>query len=240
MSINALRQTLQSHADPLRAQKMQRFFKTGVGEYGEGDVFFGVSVPQLRKLARQWYDKLSAEEIESLLYTPIHEQRLLALLIWVLQFQKGDAHLKQKVYDAYTKHMAQVNNWDLVDSSASYIVGAYLYKRERAVLHTWVTSHNLWKRRIAIVATHYFIRQKDFDTTLSLAAALLGDRHDLIHKATGWMLREVGKQDEAVLRGFLDAHADVMPRTMLRYALERLEEPVRRHYMRLARLKPRT
>lgn len=233
MSITSIREALADHAHPPRAEKKQIFFKTGVGEYGEGDVFIGVPVPEIRQLSRKWYHRLARRDIEELLYAEIHEERRLALCILVLQFQKGDKKIKKEVYDYYMAHIGQVNNWDLVDSSASYIVGAYLYARERDILHKLVRSRNLWERRIAIVSTHYFIRQKDFETTIALATKLLGDSHDLIHKAVGWMLREVGKQDEAVLIAFLDTHAALMPRTMLRYALERLEEPVRRHYMKV-------
>ena len=230
MSINTIRQALQSHADPVRAEHSKRFFKTGAGQYGEGDIFIGVTVPLMRKIART-HRTLARADIEKLLYSKIHEERFLSLCILVLQFQKGEEKEQADIYRYYMAHTKQVNNWDLVDSSASYIAGAYLYEREKTVLYRLAHSTNLWERRIGIVATHFFIRKKSYATTLAIAEELLGDRHDLIHKAVGWMLREVGKQEEKVLRDFLDRHAAHMPRTALRYALERLDTPVRVHYM---------
>lgn len=230
MSITVVRQALHSHADPVRAEHSQRFFKTGPGQYGEGDTFIGVTVPQLRTIARA-HRTLARADIEKLLYSKIHEERLLALFILVLQFQKGDATEQEAIYRYYMAHTEQVNNWDLVDSSASYIVGAYLYERDKAVLYRLAQATNLWERRIAIVSTHFFIRKKSYVATRAIAEQLLGDTHDLIHKAVGWMLREVGKQEEKVLLDFLDRHAAHMPRTALRYALERLEPSVRAHYM---------
>ncbi len=230
MSLHLIRQALQRHADPVRAEHSQRFFKTGPGQYGEGDIFIGLTVPQTRTIART-HRTLPRPDIERLLYSKIHEERLLALFILVLQFQKGDEKEQEAVYRYYMSHTKQVNNWDLVDSSASYIAGAYLYERDKAVLYRLAHSTNLWERRIGIVATHFFIRKKSYSTTLAIAEQLLGDTHDLIHKAVGWMLREVGKKDKNVLLDFLDRHAAHMPRTTLRYALERLDRPVRVHYM---------
>ncbi|MEM7362314.1 MAG: DNA alkylation repair protein [Bacteroidota bacterium] len=232
--IEAIREALKDLSTPARAERSKSFFKTGEGQYGEGDVFIGVSVPDLRRVSRR-YQTLSHDEVHTLLYSSIHEERLLALYILVLQFQQGDEQIKEEVYDYYLTHRKQVNNWDLVDCSASYIVGAYLFQRDRSILHEMIVSSNLWERRIAMVGTHYFIRKKDFQTTLSLAEKLLGDRHDLLHKASGWMLREVGKQDEQTLRNFLDQHAAQMPRTMLRYSIERLDSSTRQHYMKIER-----
>lgn len=168
-----------------------------------------------------------------MLYAPIHEERLLALIILVRQFQQGDAKSQEEIFRYYLAHTTQVNNWDLVDTSAHHIVGAYLYEKDRAILLELATSTNLWERRIAMVATLYFIRKGEGETTFTLAQKLLRDSHDLIHKATGWMLREAGKQNKAALCAFLDKHACQMPRTMLRYALEKFEPLVRRHYMDL-------
>lgn len=234
MSLQQIRQALHAHADPIRAEHSKRFFKTGRGQYGEGDTFIGVSVPHARKISRQYYT-LPKEELKSLLYSPLHEERLLAMYILVLQFQKGNEKAQDEVYHYYLAHTKQVNNWDLVDSSASYIVGAYLYERDRTILYQLSRSKDLWERRIAIVATHYFIRKKDVKTTVEIAEILLKDSHDLIHKAVGWMLREVGKQDEDALLAFLDRHASYMPRTMLRYSLERLPESVRKNYMKMGK-----
>ena len=228
----SIRQALKDLATPVRAERSKSFFKTGAGEYGEGDVFIGISVPDLRKVAAA-YRTLSLTEVDTLLHSQIHEERLLSLYILVLQFQQGDAQVKKEVYHHYLKHRKQVNNWDLVDCSAAYIVGVYLFERDRTILNEMIVSSNLWERRIAMVSTHYFIRQQDFHTTLSLAQKLLDDPHDLLHKASGWMLREVGKQDEKHLRTFLDQHATKMPRTMLRYSLEKLDKKARQHYMNL-------
>lgn len=189
--IDRLRQTLRDLGDPEIATHSQRFFKTGPGEYGEGDLFRGIRVPVLRKLVKE-QDGLSLDDIERLLHTPFHEDRLLALLILVRRYQHGDAATKEAVYDRYLRNTAYINNWDLVDSSAPQIVGAHLLEQPRDLLYTFVASDDLWERRIAIIATLAFIRQDDFEDTLKLSARLLEDDEDLIHKAVGWMLREVG------------------------------------------------
>jgi 3-methyladenine DNA glycosylase AlkD len=231
-TLAGLRRQLAALGDPLAATALLRFFKTGPGEYGAGDCFRGIHVPALRTLARE-HAGLPLTQVLRLLASRWHEDRLVALLILVRQFERGDASARARVYAAYGTQTGRINNWDLVDLSAPNIVGAWLLSRdEPKPLMRLAQSDVLWERRIAIVASHAFIRQRRFDVTLSLATHLLDDRHDLIHKATGWMLREVGKRDAAVLTGFLDRHAGRMPRTMLRYAIERFGPATRQRYLR--------
>lgn len=213
-------------ADPAKAQVLQRFFKTGKGQYGEGDVFIGVTVPLSRQVAMK-YAGISLEDVKGLLYSKIHEERLVALMILV---QKSKADL-EGVARFYIDNISQVNNWDLVDLSSPLILGAYLEMRDRSILYRLTASDKLWERRIAIIATQHFIRKGDFADTLKISEMLLGDTHDLMHKAVGWMLREVGKRDLAAEEGFLKRHIKKMPRTALRYALERFPEEKRRAYM---------
>lgn len=216
----ALRARILSLGSPERARGVLRYFKTALGEYGEGDVFVGVSVPELRRVARE-YRALSLAAVFLLLRDPVHEVRMFALLLLVDAFQRGDPRQRELVYRRYLKSARFINNWDLVDVSAAQIVGAWLLGRDTSPLDTLARSPVLWERRISIVATHLFIRQGCCTETLRIAEALLKDKEDLIHKATGWMLREVDKRDPAALDAFLAAHRDAMPRTMLRYALER-------------------
>ena len=227
--LESLREELRRIATPV-AQRKGIFFKTGPGDYAEHDQFLGVPVPQLRKLAKS-YDLLSMDEVVDLLQSPINEERLLALFILVERYQHGDDVAQDLIYRLYQTHIKQVNNWNLVDSSAHLIVGAHLYQRDKTPLLVLANSDVLWERRIAMVATWYFIRQNNFDWTVKLSKLLLKDTHDLIHKAVGWMLREIGKRDEAVLVQFLDQYADKMPRTTLRYAIERFPLEGRRGYL---------
>jgi 3-methyladenine DNA glycosylase AlkD len=229
-SLAAIRRQLRVHASPEDAVFLQRFFKTGPGEYGEGDEFLGVRVPAARRVAREC-DGLPFDDLGRLLDSKFHEERLLALLALVRRFERGDATMRGRVFQFYLDHLSQVNNWDLVDSSAPNIVGGWLLDRPRALLDELADAQCLWSRRVAVLATLAFIRQGDFACTLRLCRRLLGDRHDLMHKACGWMLREVGKRNPSVLLEFLEAHAAGMPRTMLRYALERLPETQRREFM---------
>lgn len=224
------RAQLDAHASPEVAAGSARFFKTGPGQYGEGDRFVGVRVPTIRKVARQFRD-LPLTEVETLLHSPIHEERLLALLILVLSLRTCDDAHREAIYDFYLANVRHVNNWDLVDSSAPAIVGGYLCDKSRKPLIRLAKSANLWQRRIAIVATQHFIRLGDIDDTLVLSRLLLGDKEDLIHKATGWMLREVGTKNPAALRAFLAEHGPDMPRTMLRYAIEHFSPEQRRAYL---------
>lgn len=214
---------------------LQRFFKTGAGEYGEGDRFLGVRVPATRRIVKQFPDATLKDAL-ALLKPNWHEERLLALLLMVRMYQRGDETARQRVYDAYVSHTKFINNWDLVDSSAEHIVGPHLVGRANAkrVLMKLAKSKDLWERRIAMLSTFHFVKREDFALTLALAEQLLHDKADLIHKATGWMLREVGNRNRSELTHFLDTHSRDMPRTMLRYALEKLPEPTRRHYLKKA------
>lgn len=223
---------LREKINPEKAEFLPRFFKTGPGEYGEGDKFLGVVVPDQRKVAREFKD-LPLLQIEKLLDDPIHECRLTGLLILVDQFKKAkDNAVRNSLCDFYLSKLDRVNNWDLVDSSSRDILGAWLHdKKDRRVLDKLAKSDDLWRQRVAMVSTYWFIKRGDFDDTLRLAEKFLTHQHDLMHKAVGWMLREVGNMDEAVLTGFLDRHATKMPRTMLRYAIEKLPEPKRKAYM---------
>lgn len=224
------RRELAAHANAKDAKILSWFFKTGPGEYGAGDRFRGIRVPVLRKIARQ-LSELSQPDALRLLHSPYHEDRLLALLVWVAQFERGDDACRGRLHDVYLSHTRSINNWDLVDLSAPNIAGAWALSHGTRRLLELSRSHSLWERRLAIVATHAFIRAHRFNPTLVIARRLLHDPEDLLHKATGWMLREVGKRDADVLRGFLARHAKVMPRTMLRYAIERFPEPERKRWM---------
>ena len=229
-AIRAVRRDVRKVARAERAEINKWFFKTGPGEYGAGDRFLGVTVPQLRTLARNYAD-LPLTEAVRLLRSPWHEERLLALFILVGQFTRGDAPARQAIHQAYLRNTKSINNWDLVDSSAAQIVGAHLETRDRRLLRRLARSKSLWERRIAMIATYHYIRQGDFTDALAIAALLRRDEHDLIHKAVGWMLREIGKRDRTAEERFLRAHARTMPRTMLRYAIEKFPEPLRRKYL---------
>lgn len=197
------------------------FFKTGPGEYAEHDQFIGVSVPQLRRIAKQFQNNVLSDICE-LLHSNINEEGLLALFILICQYEKADSAQKKNLYQFYCDNLLHINNQNLVDSSAYHIVGNYLYDKDREFLFELAQSNNLWKRRIAIVATFFFIRNNDISSTIQIVQILISDSHDLIHKAVGWMLREVGKRNKCVLITFLKKHKHEMPRTMFRYAIERL------------------
>lgn len=225
------RAALRAHADPGRAKFLVRFFKTGKGEYAEGDRFLGVTVPLARSVARQ-FPNLSYTDVRSLLTSPMHEERLTALLMLVARFERGDGAVRKQVYSFYLDNLDCVNNWDLVDLSADKIVGAYLFPAAKPrLLVTLTRSRNLWHRRIAIVATNFYIRRGVYEPTLTVSGLLVNDSHDLIHKATGWMLREVGKRSLATEERFLKARCREMPRTMLRYAVERFPQARRLRYL---------
>lgn len=231
--LDALQRELRAHASPARARNLERFFKTGPGEYGEGDVFLGLTVPQIRSIARS-FGSLSLSNIGVLLESEAHEERLCALLMLVHAFERGDAKTRRSIYRFYIDHAAHINNWDLVDLSAPNIVGAYLLttKDSGAVLVRLAKSKNLWRRRIAILATFAFIRAGRHVPTFNIARMLLADSHDLIHKAVGWMLREVGKRiGQDVEEEFLKKYYARMPRTMLRYAIERFPKRQRIAYL---------
>lgn len=227
--LNELRQETRSLANPEKAKILSRFFKTGKGEYGEGDQFLGITVPQSRVLARK-YSGMLLQEVAELLKSTFHEERLVALLILVRKYQKGDEKQKSDIFSFYLNSTHWINNWDLVDQSADKIIGAGL-RDDRGILYSLARSENLWERRIAMIATFHFIRKNDFKDTFKIAELLLSDRHDLIHKAVGWMLREVGKRDPEAQEAFLREHYRKMPRTMLRYAIEKFSEDRRKFYM---------
>lgn len=222
---------LHSLADPVRANHSLRFFKTGVGEYGEGDQFLGLTNPQIRDTVRQYWKGTKLNEAIKLIHSPLHEVRLTGLLILVEKYQHG---LDQdKIYSLYLENTAYVNNWDLVDLTAHKIVGHYLLDRPRDILYQLARSDSLWERRISIISTFAFIKQHDYTDAIKLATILLHDPQDLINKAVGWVLREVGKKDLPTLIKFLDTHASSMPRTMLRYSIEKLDPKTRQHYLAL-------
>ncbi len=218
-------------ADPGRAVLLQRFFKTGPGEYSEGDVFLGLTVPMIRTIAGQ-FRGLPIPEINTLLASKFHEARLAALFILVAQFEGGGDDIRKRVYAFYLTQTPRINNWDLVDGSAHQIVGGWLSNRSRRPLHRLAKSKNLWERRIAMIATFYFLKLGDLDETWALADVLIADEHDLIHKAVGWMLREAGKRDQARLETWLQSRYQRMPRTMLRYAVEKLPPSRRQDYLK--------
>ena len=229
--LQAIRTTLRSLADPEQAKNLQRFFKTGPGEYGEGDRFLGLRIPQIRTLVKQ-LGIVPLATIKSLLRSPLHEERMLALLLMIKRYQNTDESGQQTLYRLYLNSTAYINNWDLVDVSAKHIVGDWLYPRSRRPLYTLAKSDSLWERRIAILATFHFIARDEFGDSLKIAERLLHDPHDLIHKAVGWMLREIGKRDRKTEEAFLQRHYRSMPRTMLRYAIERFPEKRRQAYLR--------
>jgi 3-methyladenine DNA glycosylase AlkD len=231
--LSVVRNLLREAADPADAEGALRYFKTAPGEYGHGDRFLGVRAPALRRISKEC-DGLTLGDLGKLLDSEWHEERSLALLAMVRRYGRH-ADEREALYALYFEKLGRINNWDLVDVSAADIVGAHLRERSRAPLRKLARSESVWERRIAIIATHHFIRRGEFEETLRIAGLLLRDRHDLIHKAAGWMLREVGERDGAAEEVFLDRHAAEMPRTMLRYAIEKFSEPERRKYMQMKR-----
>ena len=228
--LNSIKKDLQAESDPLKKKGLSRFFKTGKGEYGEGDIFLGVTVPKIRRVAKKYKD-VSLDEIRTLLRSLIHEERLTALLILVENFRKADETEKTEIFNLYLKNTKYINNWDLVDLSASRIVGEFLKDKPVDILYTLAKSKSLWERRIAIISTFQFIWEGRFAETLKISKILLTDRHDLIHKAVGWMLREVGKRSFKTEEEFLKKHYKKMPRTMLRYSIEKFPEKLRLRYL---------
>ncbi|HLB57911.1 MAG: DNA alkylation repair protein [Gammaproteobacteria bacterium RIFCSPHIGHO2_02_FULL_42_13] len=230
MSYRMVRKKLRSLANSETAVILQRFFKTGSGQYGEGDKFLGIKVPQLRKVAKEFQD-LKLSDVQKLLHSSNHEERLLAIIFLVNRFSTADEKTQERVYQLYLKNTRYINNWDLVDLSAHHIVGAYLFSRAKKLLYALAVSNDLWERRIAMLSTFYYIKRSRFQEALKISKILLYDEHDLIHKAVGWMLREIGKRDLAVEEDFLKSHYKKMPRTMLRYAIERFPESKRKRYL---------
>ena len=230
MTAQEISKLLGALADPVIAEHSQRYFKTGKGEYGEGDRFLGIRVPVLRAQVKKC-GVVALEDVQRLLMSAFHEERLFALLLLVRKFAKGNADERTAIYNLYLKNILRINNWDLVDSSASHIVGAYLEPGDKKILYELARSNRVWDRRIAVMSTFQFIGNHQFDDSIKLAKLLLGDEEDLIHKAVGWMLREIGKRDIAVEKDFLRAHYTKMPRTMLRYAIEKFPGRVRKKYL---------
>lgn len=230
-TVKTLKKVIKEKQNPQKARVLQSFFKTGKGQYAEGDIFYGLSVPESRVLAKEFQD-VAFEEIPELLHSKIHEERLIALFLLIEKFQKGDALQKKKVVDFYLDSTAWINNWDLVDTSAYKVLGEYLLEKETKILTRLVQSKDLWEKRIGIVATFAFIRKGRLDETFRLAKILMKDNHDLIHKAVGWMLREAGKRDRIPLEVFLEEYAAQMPRTMLRYAIEKFNLQERNYYLK--------
>ena len=228
--LNQLKGDLLQLSNPEKAKNSSRYFQTGKGQYGEGDVFLGIPVPEQRRIAKR-YLNLPLDDIQELLSSEIHEHRLTALLILVSKYGKADNPGKEEIFNFYLKNTENINNWDLVDLTAPKIVGDYLFNKDASILFKLAKSNNLWERRIAVLSTFKFIDNNNFEDALSIAKLLLHDKHDLIHKAVGWMLREIGKRDQEIEEQFLSKHHMQMSRTMLRYAIEKFEENKRKFYL---------
>ena len=231
MTARDIQKKLKKLANKNKAKILQGFFKTGPGAYGEGDIFLGINVPVLRKIAAEHRD-ISLAEVKTLLKSKFHEERLIALLIMVVKYSRGDVSEQEKIFELYLKSTRHINNWDLVDVTAGHIVGEYLHDKNKQPLYHLVKSKSLWERRISIVSTYAFIRRDKFSHTLKISALLLSDDEDLIHKAVGWMLREVGKRDLQAEEKFLIKYYNKIPRTTLRYAIERFPETKRKRYLK--------
>ncbi len=231
MKASDIHDLMYSMKNPEQETNLLRFFKTGPGEYGEGDQFLGLKVPQVRQIAKKCSD-VTINEVIKLLHSPFHEERLLSLFLLTKKFEKGDDIQKSNIYNLYLQNTSFINNWDLVDLSADKIIGAWLFNKDKSILNELATSDDLWKRRIAIMTTFYFIKNGEFNKTLELAFLLLNDKEDLIHKAVGWMLRETGKRDFDTEFKFLKKHYNRMPRTMLRYAIERFPEEMSQQFLK--------
>jgi len=229
--LSQLKKDLKKAGNKKQAKLLQRFFKTGKGEYGEGDIFLGIKVPIQREISKK-YCGLNLPKIQDLLNSKIHEHRLVALIILVNKYKKADEREKARIFNFYLKNTKKINNWDLVDTSAHKIVGDFLLDKKRKILYDLAESKNLWEKRISIISTFAFIDNHEFDDSLRISRILLKDEHDLIHKAVGWALREIGKKDQKVEEKFLKQYYKKMPRTMLRYAIERFEEKKRLRYLK--------
>lgn len=226
-----IKKELQKLANPRKAKLLARYFKTGKGEYGEGDIFLGITVPIQREVAKKFYKQITISEVQKLLQSKIHEHRLTALMILTLKYQVGEIKEKKAIVNIYLKNTKWTNNWDLIDLSSNKIVGNYLLDKPRDILYKLARSKSIWERRIAIMATFEFINDLSYDDSLKIATILLHDPHDLIQKAVGWMLREVGKRNLSAEIKFLDQYYKTMPRTMLRYAIEKFDPEKRKFYL---------
>lgn len=229
--LNSLLDELKNIADPERARNLSWFFKTGKGEYGEGDIFLGIAVPQLRQISKR-YQELDLNDLQKLLESKIHEHRLSALMILRFKYQSSKIMDQKAIIRFYLKNTKKINNWDLVDLSCHYILGNYLLTRDRKILYKLARSKNLWEKRIAIITTFAFIHENQFEDSIKISEVLLRDNHDLIHKAVGWTLREIGKKDKKTELDFLNKHYKTMPRTMLRYAIEKFSDQERKFYLK--------
>ncbi|SHJ43503.1 3-methyladenine DNA glycosylase AlkD [Dethiosulfatibacter aminovorans DSM 17477] len=228
-----IRKELEKYIDDEKAEFLPRFFKTGEGEYGEGDKFIGVTVPNQKKVVQKFYKEATLDDAVELLHSEIHEHRLTALLLLVKKFERSkDEDHKEKIYSLYIENTDCVNNWDLVDSSAHKIMGPYLEERDKGILYEFAEMDNLWKQRIAIITTYHFIKNREYDDALKISEMLLNHEHDLIHKAVGWMLREIGNRDYQVEYDFLERFYNEMPRTMLRYSIEKFNENIRKKFLK--------
>ena len=232
VKLDSLREDLRKFERPEKEKIFIRYFKAGKGEYAEGDKFLGLKTGETRSVAAR-YKNIEYQDIKKLLASPIHEERICAVMILVQRFEKGDTKIRKEVFEFYLKNLDGINNWDLVDISCPKIIGRYLYEtgESRKFFYTFAKSDNLWKRRIAMMSTFFYIKQNDFKDTLKIAEILLNDKHDLIHKAVGWMLREIGNRDLGVEEEFLKKYYKKMPRTMLRYAIEKFPESLRKQYL---------
>jgi 3-methyladenine DNA glycosylase AlkD len=228
--LEQIKKDLAQLGDPERAKNSRWFFKTGKGQYGEGDIFLGITVPEQRKIAKKYAD-LSFDDLQELLKSKIHEHRFTALVLLISKYQKAEESIKKEIFDFYLENSENINNWDLVDLSAPKIVGNYLLDKERSILYKLAKSDSLWERRISILSTFTFIYNNGFEDALNISEILLNDEHDLIHKAVGWALREIGKRDQNVEEQFLSKHYLHMPRTMVRYAIEKFDEKKRKKYL---------
>lgn len=231
MSLDTIRDEIKKNADPKQAVILQRFFKTGKGEYGEGDVFYGIKVPVQRTIAKK-FSELALPDLRKLLGSKIHEERLIAAFILVGRYKKAEGKKKKEIFEFYLKNRKGINNWDLVDLTAPKIIGLHLLDKEKDLLYKLAKSNDLWDKRIAIISTQAFIREHFFEDTLNISEILLHDKHDLIHKAVGWMLREIGNRDLRTEEEFLIKHYKSIPRTMLRYAIEKFPEQKRIKYLK--------
>lgn len=233
MSAQTVFQSLRALADPDRAAHNARYMQARPGGYGEGDQFLGIKVPELRRVAKA-HRTLDFDDIAELVESPFHEVRLTGFFILIHRFRTRDKSAKEQAYEFCLQHLGRLDNWDLVDSVAPHILGVHMraHPDQKQRLYHWARSADLWERRIAMLSTKEFIRQREFDDALAIAELLLDDAHDLIHKAVGWMLREIGERDRACAESFLDAHGQSMPRTMLRYAIEKFPPERRKYYMK--------
>jgi 3-methyladenine DNA glycosylase AlkD len=232
MVLDAIVKDLELRADTAQAKILSGFFKTGKGQYGEGDIFRGIKVPVIREIVKKYCKPASLDEIASLLHSAYHEDRLCALLLLVKAMSGADERLQKAIYTVYAKNTRYINNWDLVDLSAPQITGYYLENRSREQLYKWAKSDLLWERRISVLSTFWYIKKSSFDDAFAIIEMMFNDNEDLMHKACGWMLREIGKRDQAILEAYLKKHYPRLPRTTLRYAIERFDEPKRQAYLK--------